>query len=76
MTCVFCKGDMLQGTTTDFTDLGTCMVIIKNVPCQKCNQCGEVIYTGRVMQDVEQIIDSLKDSLMEVVITSYSNKAA
>jgi len=76
MTCIFCKGDMLQGTTTDFSDFGTCMVIIKNVPCLKCDQCGETVYTGRIVQEVERIVDSLKNSLMEVAITNYPDKAA
>ncbi|MCL1823816.1 MAG: YgiT-type zinc finger protein, partial [Oscillospiraceae bacterium] len=27
---------------THFSELDNCMVIIKNVPCFKCSQCGEV----------------------------------
>ena len=44
MTCFFCKGTMEDGTTTHFADLGTCIVIIKSVPCNTCMQCGEVTY--------------------------------
>ena len=76
MACIFCKGDMLPGTTTDFTDLGKCMVIIKCVPCLKCGQCGETVYTGRIMQEVERIIDGLRDSLAEVYIATYPDVAA
>jgi len=76
MTCLFCNGDMLPDTTTDFTELDNCMVIIKNVPCLKCDQCGETVYTGRTLQEVEQIIDKLKNSLTEVAITNYPNKVA
>jgi len=76
MTCLFCKGDMLPDTTTDFTELDKCMVIIKNVPCLKCDQCGETVFTGRIVQEIEQIIDKLKDSLTEVAITSYPSKVA
>ena len=41
MTCFFCKDSMEMSATTYFTDLSSCMVIIKSVPCYKCPQCGE-----------------------------------
>lgn len=44
MTCFYCKGDMLDSTTTYVEDLGNCIIIIRNVPCSKCSQCGEVSY--------------------------------
>ena len=76
MKCIFCKGNMLEGTTTDFTDLGSCMVIIKNVPCLKCDQCGETAFTGKIVKELEIIIDDVKDSLMEVAIINYLDKVA
>jgi len=76
MDCILCKGSLIDGTTTDFTDLGSCMVIIKSVPCLKCDQCGETVYTGRIVKEVERIIDKLRDSLMEVAIINYSDKVA
>ena len=76
MKCPYCKGNMTNDTTTDFTDLKTCMVIIKNVPCHKCIQCGEVAYDFEVGERLEQIVDNVKDSLMEVAIVSYSHEAA
>ena len=37
-----CKaGDMRPQKTTYFTQLNNCYVIIGNVPCLKCGQCGE-----------------------------------
>ena len=76
MTCIFCKGNMIDDTTTDFTDFKTCIVVIRNVPCHKCVQCGEVAYDFSVGEKVEQITDKLRDSLMEVAIISYSDKVA
>jgi len=75
MTCFFCKGIMEDGTTTHFTDLGSCIIIIKNVPCHTCVQCGEVIYRLDVGERLEQIIDTLKNSLTEVAIVHYSDAA-
>jgi len=48
MKCFLCKGDMDENITTHVTDLGSCIIIVKNVPCLKCEQCGEVSYTGTV----------------------------
>ena len=76
MDCIMCKGDMANGSTTDFTDLGDCMVIIKNVPCLKCTQCGETAYVARVVKQLENIINGVKDSLMEVAIINYPDKVA
>lgn len=75
MTCFFCKGNMEAGTTTYMEDLGNCIVIIKNVPCHKCSQCGEVTYSGTTMKQIERIITQLKNTLTEVAIVNYPNVA-
>jgi hypothetical protein len=53
-------------------DLGNCIVIIKNVPCNKCTQCGEISYSGSTVKKIEAIINQLKNSLTEVAIVNYS----
>jgi YgiT-type zinc finger domain-containing protein len=67
---------MADGLTTDFTDFETGIIIIKNVPCHKCTQCGEVSFSLDVSERLEQIVDSLKGSVTEVAIVKYSNEAA
>jgi len=76
MTCIFCSGDMSEGLTTDFTDLGSCMVIIKKVPCLSCGQCGETVFTGTVVRQLENITSKLKDSLTEIAVVQYPSKVA
>ena len=75
MKCFFCKDEMVEATTTYMEDLGSCIVIIKNVPCMKCPQCGEVSYSGTVVRQIEQITDKLTDQLTEVAIVNYSKIA-
>ncbi len=75
MTCFLCKGEMKQGTTTYMEDLGSCIVIIKNVPCNKCSQCGEVSYSGVTVKRIEEIVSQLKNSLTEIAVVNYSNAA-
>ena len=75
MTCFYCKGNMKPDTTTYMEDLGNCIVIIKNVQCNKCTQCGEITYSGVTIKQIEDIVGKLKDSLTEVAIVNYPNVA-
>ena len=75
-TCFYCKGDMKTSKNTHFSELDNCMVIIKNVPCLKCSQCGEVVYTMTMVEELEKIIDSVKAIKTEVVIMDYRNNVA
>lgn len=36
MLCMECGANANKGYTTDVTDLGNCLVIVRNVPCYKC----------------------------------------
>lgn len=37
-----------------------CYIIIKNVPCTKCTQCGEEYLNGTTLQNIEHILETLK----------------
>jgi YgiT-type zinc finger domain-containing protein len=76
MKCFFCKGVMDSGFTTHVTALETCVIIVRNVPCHKCGQCGEVSYSLDVGERIEQIVDALKNVVTEVAIVKYTDKAA
>lgn len=72
MTCFYCKGDMVEATTTHVAEVGECVIVIRHVPCHKCKQCGEVVYTGSVVERLEQITEQLEKTLTEVAIVNYS----
>ncbi len=76
MKCFLCKGRIEDGFTTDVTDVESCVIIVRNVPCHKCSQCGEVSYALDVAQRLEQIVDTLRDSVTEIAIVKYSDRAA
>lgn len=76
MKCFYCKGNMEESTNTYMADLQKCIVIIKNVPCMKCTQCGEVTYNGNVVEQIEKIIDKLQNALTEVAIVNYPDNVA
>ena len=56
----------LIGTTTDVADLGNCLVIIRNLPCHKCFECNEVIYTGDVIKQKETIVKNAEMAMNEI----------
>lgn len=72
MTCFTCKGNIENSTTTYMTEHNGCYIIIKNVPCSKCNQCGEEYLNGVVLQKIEVIIGKLKSILTEIAIVDYN----
>jgi len=76
MKCFFCKCDMVDALTTDVTDLESSVIIIRGIPCKKCAQCGEISFTLDVGERLEQIVDTLRNTLTEVAIIQYSDKAA
>lgn len=72
MTCFYCKGSLIDTTTTHVVEIGERVIIIRHVPCQKCKQCGEVFFNGTVVERLEQITDQLEKSLTEIAVVNYS----
>lgn len=75
MMCVNCGANAEKGFTTSVTDLGSCLVIVRNVPCYKCTECNEIIYTGDVVKNLEEIITHAKNLMQEISIIDYSKVA-
>lgn len=75
MRCSKCGAAVEKGVTTSVTDLGKCLVIIRNVPCYKCIECDEIFYTGDVVEKLERIIESAKKIMQEISVIDYSKVA-
>ncbi len=72
MTCCYCGDDMFETTTTYFEQLENTIAVIKNVPCHKCKQCGEVTYNAIVVERLEQITEQLEQAFTEIAVVNYS----
>ena len=72
MTCFMCKGEMEEKLTTFMTDLGNCIVIVKNVPSHVCRQCGEISYSDEVSERLEKIVDAMRKAPIEISISTYA----
>lgn len=75
MRCPECGAAAEKGFTTSVTDLGKCLIIVRNVPCYKCSECSEVIYTADVVQRLEEIIETAKKLMQQISIIDYSDAA-
>ncbi len=47
MKCGKCGAEAKPGFTTSVTDLGGCLLIVRNVPCYKCTECNDIFLYGR-----------------------------
>ncbi len=75
MLCTVCRKTVQKGVTTSVTDLGYCLVIVRNVPCYKCTECNEILYTGDTVQKLEQIIAIATKMMQEISVIDYSKVA-
>lgn len=75
--CMYCKNSSsMDSTTTHVVNYKNCMIIIiKNVPCLECDQCGEKYYTDEVAEKLEIIINMAKKLTQEITVIDYSHAA-
>jgi YgiT-type zinc finger domain-containing protein len=64
-----------QSTTTHVVNYKGCVIVIKNVPCEACEQCGEVFYTDAVAERLEEMVNSAKALFQEISVMDFSKVA-
>lgn len=62
---------MKSSVTTHVVNDNGCVNIIKNVPCEECEQCGEVEYSDEVMKHLDGIVNNVKKFMQEISIFDY-----
>ncbi len=74
--CMFCKCDTVKAsTTTHVVNYNGSIIVIKNVPCEECEQCGEKYYTDEVAERLEQMVAVAKRTMQEISVMDYSKVA-
>ena len=74
--CLSCKnGEMVDSTTTYTAALKNCILIIKNVPCFECKQCGDVLYNTDILEKIDSIAAMVGKMASEVSIIDYTKVA-
>lgn len=75
MKCVKCGKPAYESVTSEAIELGFGLLVIRNIPCFKCQECDEILYTGDVAQKIEAMIDEAK-RLMQDIRVVYFDEAA
>ncbi len=75
MKCIRCGQECFKSTTIEAVEFGFGVLVIRNIPCYKCEECDEIMYTGDVAYKIESIIESFKNSIEEVTVIDYKNVA-
>ena len=74
--CMFCKCDTVTPSlTTHVVNYNGAIIVIKNVPCEECEQCGEKFNTDDVAEKLEKMVDIAKRMMQEIAVLDYSKVA-
>ena len=73
MTCVLCKnGTTRRGTVTVTLERGKMVVVVRDVPADVCENCGEYYLDSSVAQEVYQRAEAAVARNAEVEILHYA----
>jgi YgiT-type zinc finger domain-containing protein len=70
-----CGRNAYKSTTTEAIELGFGVLVIRNIPCYKCDECDEIFFTGDVVKNIEKITDRVKQFVQEVIVLDYEKAA-
>ena len=64
--CMYCKCmTTIPSFTTHVVNYKNCIIIIKNVPCDECEQCGEKYYSNEVAKQLESLVNIAKQLMQD-----------
>ena len=76
MNCFMCKGDLEEKNVNYVVDLDNTIIIIKGVTAKVCTQCGEQYFDDEIAENIEKIVNQLKQLAIEVTVVNYKEKVA
>ena len=76
MNCLVCRGGtMIESFEPYFAKLKSGYLIIENVPCFKCEQCGEILFSMSVLERIEELIVVYENISDKVSVIDYQKAA-
>ena len=75
MNCLMCKGNLEEKKVNYVVDLEN-TIIIKGVPEKVCTQCGEQYFNDEIAENIEKIVNQLKQLATEITVVNYKEKVA
>ncbi|MGO1372176.1 MAG: type II toxin-antitoxin system MqsA family antitoxin [Senegalia sp. (in: firmicutes)] len=76
MNCILCKANLTKGRINHIVDLKEGIIIIKNVPANICEQCGEYYLDTKTALELETMVDEINKIKPEVFIVNYNKMVA
>ncbi len=76
MNCFICKGKLEEKKVNYVVNLEETIIIIKGVPAKVCTECGEQYFDNETSENIEKIVNQLKQISTEVTIVNYKEKTA
>lgn len=76
MSCFKCEGKLIEKNVNYVVNLENTIIIIKGVPAKVCSQCGEQYFDDKTAENIEKIINQLKELETEITIINYKEKVA
>ena len=71
MKCALCRtGETKPGKTTETYELGSAVVVLRGVPADVCQQCGEAYTNEATTRQIEKIVDQARRA-GAVIIQEY-----
>ena len=68
-TCPLCSGRKTNGMTTFSADLGSGVVVVRQVRATVCSQCGEEWIDDATARQLEQIVNDARSRRLQVEVT-------
>lgn len=75
MKCMKCGRDAYKSTTSEAIEMEFGLLVVRNIPCYKCEECDEVFYTGDVVQKIEEITNRAKQLMQEITVVDFARTA-
>ena len=75
MKCGKCGGDAIESTTSEAIEMEFGLLVIRHIPCFKCEDCDEIFYTGDVAERIEEITENVKKLMQEITIIDFAKVA-
>lgn len=76
MNCFMCKGILEEKKVNYMVDLENTIIIIKGVPAKVCAECKEQYFDDETSENIEKIVNRLKDLSTEITVINYKESVA
>ena len=66
---------MQESAGTYFVNMKNYYAIVENVPCWKCGQCGEAVFSTLVMEKIDELLARPEQIASKIFIVDYAAAA-